>query len=182
MADDLPHYRAWLLTRPCRCAPCVAAVEVHHPRHSPTYAPDAKPEKALGGKPGKGQRASDYYGIPICYRDHRNLHALKGFFQGWSGEQLRAWQDEQIEQLHAEYEAYLERNPHLAPEASREGHRGVKKPGPRAANDAVTKAVLAERNAIITALQRLAGEARHKPGEHQVLCDAIEIIEARGRA
>jgi hypothetical protein len=181
MADDLPPYRAWLLKQSCRCEPCVAAVEVHHPRHCPTYAPGEKPAKSVGEKPGKGQRSSDWYGIPLCPHHHTGqLHALKGHFSGWTGEQLIAWQDEQIEQLHAEYEAWLERNPHLAPEASSpEPRRSAKSPR---ASDAVTKAVLAERNAIITALQRLAGEARHKPGEHQVLCDAIEIIEARGRA
>jgi hypothetical protein len=104
MADDLPEYKSWLLKQPCACSPCVAAVVVHHHTGAPTYAPGARPEKAAGGKRGKGQRASDYYGIPLCNRHHGQLHALSVYFKGWSGPKLKAWQDGQVERLRSLYD------------------------------------------------------------------------------
>ena len=99
MANDLPRYRAFLLRSPCCCDPCVAAVEVHHAQHGETHIPGAAPPKALGGKRGKSQRASDWWGLSLCPRHHRQLHDLSGYFVGWSGADLRVWQDKHIARL-----------------------------------------------------------------------------------
>jgi hypothetical protein len=93
-----PHirlYRAWLLKQPCACQPCVASVVIHHSTVGST-APHAK---SLGGRRGKGQRPSDLEGICLCNRHHANFHDLRGYFEGWEKQQLRDWQNAQVERL-----------------------------------------------------------------------------------
>lgn len=95
MAEDLPEYTAFLVddVGRCDCFPCTAKPEVHHPKHLPTFAPWMRPAKALGGKPGKGQRCSDWYSNLLCPHHHADLHRGKGFFKDWSKVALRAWQE-----------------------------------------------------------------------------------------
>lgn len=88
-------YRAWLLRQPCACQPCVAAVVIHHS----TVGETAQHPKSLGGRRGKGQRASDAAGIPLCNRHHANFHELRGPFGGWEKQQLRDWQNSQVQRL-----------------------------------------------------------------------------------
>lgn len=45
---------------------------------------------------GMGQKNHDHEAIPLCWHHHRQLHALAGHFAGWTGDQLQAWQWEQI--------------------------------------------------------------------------------------
>jgi hypothetical protein len=114
MAGDRADYRSFLLRLACRCAPCVAPVVVHHNTFGAVHASDRPlPPKALGGKRGKGQRASDWFGMPLCPRHHDQLHnpAKRGHFFGWSGEQIVAWQDEQVAAMHGLYEEEIARNP-----------------------------------------------------------------------
>jgi len=113
LADDLLVYKQFLLRFECRVQPCVAFVVVHHHTKAPTYPPWARPPKAIDGPRGKSQRASDWYGLPLCARHHDQLHdpAKKGHFFGWTGEQIIAWQDEQVEAMHALFEEEIARNP-----------------------------------------------------------------------
>lgn len=97
MANESCHrdYRAWLLRQPCACQPCVLPVVIHHSTVGATE-PHAK---SLGGRRGKGQRASDAEGIAVCNRHHANFHDLRGYFEGWEKQQLRDWQNGQVERL-----------------------------------------------------------------------------------
>lgn len=92
-------YRAWLLMQPCACQPCVLPVVIHHSTVGATEAH----AKSLGGRRGKGQRASDAEGISLCNRHHANFHDLRGFFAGWEKQQLRDWQNGQVERLQRLY-------------------------------------------------------------------------------
>jgi transcription initiation factor TFIIIB Brf1 subunit/transcription initiation factor TFIIB len=105
MANDLRDYANWLRKQACRAClgpgPCL----VHHPRHCPTYAPGERQSHVYEGKAGKGQRASDYYGISLHIRCHEQLHRLSGPFRDFDQESLRVWSDEQVQALRAAYEA-----------------------------------------------------------------------------
>lgn len=92
MADDLPEYKSFLLRQPCACQPCTAKPVVHHSTVGETFAPGQKPPKAIGGKRGQRQKASDWYGIPLCPHHHGEFHGNKGHFSGWTNESLGAWQ------------------------------------------------------------------------------------------
>jgi hypothetical protein len=171
VADDLPQYKAWLLRQPCACAPCIAAVVVHHHTNGQTHAPDAAPPKALGGKRGKSQRASDYYGLPICHAHHGQLHDLRGFFKGWSGDELRAWQDQQVRYHRERFEAELEgREAPAAPE------RRAGKPAMRGA-DWWAAGANAERGTIARMLRRAAAQARLLPDAAAALNDQAQLLE-----
>ncbi len=37
--------------------------------------------------------------MPMCWLCHHDFHTLAGRFKGWSKEQLRVWQDEQIQDV-----------------------------------------------------------------------------------
>jgi hypothetical protein len=196
MADDLPHYKAFILRQECAVvpdiAPCVLPAEPHHHTRAPTHPPWVPPPKGVGGMRGKSQRASDYYLLPLCLVHHNDLHDATGPFRDWDKEQRRAWQDEQVQRFRGLYEAELERTGEVVPEETnwkpaekRPSRLRRRRPVDRgradsAPADAITAAVIAERNSIVDAVQELAAEARHKPGEHAVLIDVIDIIKARG--
>lgn len=103
MADDLPHFRSFVLGRPCQAQPCVMAPQFHHAQHGETFAPWARPPKALGGKRGKSQRASDWYGLGMCFACHGEFHDLKGKFRDFTNETARVWMDERIAENHRAY-------------------------------------------------------------------------------
>lgn len=93
MADDLPEYQRFALEFGCANEPCIRAPEFHHPKHQPTFAPWNRGAKDLGGKPGKAQRCSDWYGFGLCPHCHSELHDGRGQFADMSREERRAWQD-----------------------------------------------------------------------------------------
>jgi hypothetical protein len=190
MADDLPHYRAWLLKQPCAVnaiEPCVLSVVVHHHTEGETHAPGARPEKALGGKRGKSQKASDYYGIPLCHRHHGQFHDAKGFCKDWDKENRSAWQTDQVLIHRLGYEAGLEMrgsgDDYEAPLSASDF-------GPRVPPSPVAE-ILArlpmsptspegERRAILELLERFAA-SRHLTPDQVAACDEIRVlIEARG--
>jgi hypothetical protein len=103
VADDLPEFQAFALEYGCANEPCVAAPQFHHPKHQPTFAPWARPTKALPGKPGKAQRCSDWYGFGLCLHCHDQLHDKRGPFADMSREELRAWQDKATAKMHARW-------------------------------------------------------------------------------
>jgi hypothetical protein len=171
LADDLAQYKAWLLRQPCACAPCIAAVVVHHHTEGEAYAPGAQPPKAIGGKRGKSQRASDYYGIPLCHAHHGQVHELRGYFKGWAGEERRAWQDQQVRYHRERFEAAIEgREAPAAPEPR------PAKPVMRGA-DWWTAGANAERGAIARMLRRAAAQARLLPDAAAALNDQAQLLE-----
>lgn len=100
MADEYRHrdYRAWLLSQPCCCQPCVASVIIHHHTSGRTE----QHGKSAPGRRGKGQRASDADGMPLCHHHHADLHdrtGLSGYFELFDRSGLRSWQDAQVERL-----------------------------------------------------------------------------------
>jgi hypothetical protein len=105
MARELPEYANWIRRQPCAACGGPGPCEVHHSTVGETHAPGDRPEKALPGKRGKSQRAHDYYAIALHIRCHAQLHTLSGFFRGWTGEQLAAWQREQVQAHRERYEA-----------------------------------------------------------------------------
>lgn len=128
MADDLPHFKAFVLGRPCQAQPCVMAPQFHHAQHGETFAPWARPPKALPGKRGKGQRASDWYGIGLCFACHGDLHDLKGQFRQFTNADSRIWMDERIAE---NQRAYAMAHPEMigAPVAAPRKARKTRTPG-----------------------------------------------------
>lgn len=45
---------------------------------------------------GMALKTSDGSTIPLCFKDHHDLHALAGRFKGWTKEQLRTWQQTKV--------------------------------------------------------------------------------------
>lgn len=149
-------YRAWLLRQPCCCQPCVGTVIIHHS----TVGETERHGKSLGGRRGKGQRASDAAGMPLCNRHHGNFHDLKGPFKGWEKPALRQWQNDQVAELHARFESEQ-------PDAPTEKGKRLTSTSP------------AERmrQRIVAHIRARAGERRLKEGEAAVLSDVADEIE-----
>lgn len=84
MAGDDPDYLERVRRMVC-CAPgCLTTpCEAHHPRV---------------GVVGAALRGRDNTAIPLCTEHHRALHDLRGTFEAWDGESLRAWQQDRIEE------------------------------------------------------------------------------------
>lgn len=82
LVDDA--YRAWVATLPCaRCSRASSPRWPNHAHHN-TF-----------GR-GKGQKTNDTQCLPLCHLHHGELHALNGAFKGWTRDELRAWQAEQV--------------------------------------------------------------------------------------
>lgn len=45
---------------------------------------------------GMGLKHNDRDTMSLCFKDHRDLHALAGRFKGWTKEQVRTWQQRMI--------------------------------------------------------------------------------------
>ncbi len=104
MADEYRHrdYRSWMLSQPCCCQPCTRKVLIHHHTSGETEPH----RKSRGGRRGRGQRASDTNGMPLCPHHHSDLHdrtGLSGFFADFDKKSLRIWQDDQVERLQRMY-------------------------------------------------------------------------------
>lgn len=48
---------------------------------------------------GVGQKAPDRRAFPLCSKAHRDWHALRGPFAGWSKAERRAWEDGCVEAM-----------------------------------------------------------------------------------
>lgn len=102
-------YLAWVRTQACAAQPCATTpCEANHSTVAPTFAPGERQSKQLPGRRGKGQKSADYYAFPLCSRHHGQFHRLVGFFDGWSGEELERWQNEQSATYRERYEARRE--------------------------------------------------------------------------
>lgn len=105
MASD-PKYVAWVRKQACCVTGQPGPSHAHHSTMAPSYAPDEVPSKAIrGARRGRGEKAADYYAIPMSLKTHRQFHDLTGPFEGWDKEQLRAWQDGQVAIHRARYES-----------------------------------------------------------------------------
>jgi hypothetical protein len=158
MAGERQHrdYRSWLLSQPCCCQPCTGAVVIHH--HT---AGETEPHaKSLGGRRGKGQRASDDQGMPLCFKHHGNLHELRGYFAGWHKHQLRDWQTAQVERLQRLY--------------------AMAYPAPLAADPQLKPGRPGAGWTVAGVLDLLRKEATHRPAEvSAALKEIIAVIEER---
>lgn len=138
---------------PVRGCSRVSPVAIHHHTAGET-APHAK---SLGGRRGKGQRASDDQGMPLCFRHHKELHELRGYFADDDKMSLRAWQDAQVERLQR---LYAMAHPEPLPAA---------KGAARRAGAGWTVA------GVLNLLRR---EARHRPAEvSAALSEVADLIE-----
>lgn len=152
----LVPYRTFLLSQPCCVQPCTGAVEVHHHTKGETE----QHAKSLGGKRGKGQRASDDYGMPMCFRHHRALHDSKGYFAEFNGAELRRWQDDQVERLQRLF--------------------AMAHPEPIAADPQLKPGRPGAGWTVAGVLSLLKKEARHRPAEvSAAFKEIIGIIERR---
>lgn len=104
MAARDDEYRRFVTAQPCICQPCATPPEFHHMTHAPVYAPGERKPKQRGGARGKGQTAADYYGLALCPRHRGQRHSLKGYFDGWTGEELRNWERAEHARLRRLYE------------------------------------------------------------------------------
>lgn len=80
-------YLRWVRTLPC----CMCGARPPSHAHHKTGA-------------GMALKAPDRETLPLCRKDHRDLHDGNGRFDGWSREHKREWQLEQIAQLSGTYE------------------------------------------------------------------------------
>lgn len=80
-----PEYLAFIRELPC-CAPSVAECQSPAPQH---------PHHSTGA--GMGLKAKDRETMPLCWRHHRAFHEGKGPFDGWSRDERRLWQEQQVE-------------------------------------------------------------------------------------
>ena len=110
MAGDDAAYIARLHDYACAAAPCARRdIQASHPRTGGA----ASGGKRLGGKPGKGQRASDTAAYPLCQRHHAQAQRYdfdnpRSYFAGWTMQEFRAWEAEQGTIHYARYLAELE--------------------------------------------------------------------------
>ncbi len=61
-----------------------------------------------GNGRGKGQKAPDSRTMPMSFRAHREFHDAKGYFEYWTAEARRIWQDveiQRVQELFAQYQA-----------------------------------------------------------------------------
>ena len=156
MANEKLHesYRAFLLRQPCRCQPCVSPVVVHHN----TFGETEQHAKSLGGKRGKGQRASDLEGMPLCSKHHRELHDMRGFFGDFDKLTLREWQAQQVRELQNQF--------------------AVQEPQPKAATERAKRCSPGAGWTVGGVLDLLKKEARHRPADvAAAFTEVVGLIE-----
>ncbi len=77
-----PVYLAWIRSLGCCVCPRPAP---SHPHHA-----------TLLGR-GKSQKAHDHETMPMCFEHHRAFHDLTGYFDGWTRDGLKLFQELQIQ-------------------------------------------------------------------------------------
>jgi hypothetical protein len=90
----------------CRRLPCVVGPRFGRCRRR------IDPHHMTGGKGaqkrGKSQKVSDRNTLPLCRRHHDDFHAGRGIFLGWTDEQRRVFQEDEIERLNRVYDEWKE--------------------------------------------------------------------------
>jgi len=59
-----------------------------------------------GNHRGKGQKAHDRRTMPMSFRAHREFHDGKGYFEFWTAEARRIWQEVEIQRVQELFAAY----------------------------------------------------------------------------
>ncbi len=117
MADEDRAYCRWLRLQPCagcEAPPGIQFIQVHHstvgttsplfPEAGIALGSNSRDREELTLTRGKGQRAHDHWGIPMCWECHRNLHDFRGpLFGTMNSEQRREWQDAQVRILRSRF-------------------------------------------------------------------------------
>jgi hypothetical protein len=99
-------YIRWVRKQPCCVCGMPGPSHAHHHTNGPTYPPDAPaPEKSVGNKRGKSQKASDWYTLAVCFKCHRKLHEFEGPFRDYNGTERDAWQFKQVDEHHDRFDA-----------------------------------------------------------------------------
>lgn len=80
------RYLAWVRRQPC-CVCHQRPVEAHH--------------LILTGK-GMGMRTPDGWAIPLCPKDHADLHNFRGYFESFNKERRAKWQTD-MSMMHRAY-------------------------------------------------------------------------------
>lgn len=92
MAGEDPAYTRRVAGQPCLLkgtTPCLGEVAPHHPTHLRETGADAR-------------RAHDHYALPLCYGHHvYQLHALSGYFKGWTWQGRVLWEDARVREVQA---------------------------------------------------------------------------------
>jgi len=96
---DEPERLAFARRMPCVVGPrfgrCRRRIDPHH---------------MTGGKGeqrrGKSQTVSDRNTLPLCRRHHDDFHAGRGVFLGWSDDERRVFQEDEIDRLNKVYEEW----------------------------------------------------------------------------
>lgn len=132
--------------------------------------PWAKPPKALPGKRGKSQRASDWYGLGLCFACHGEFHDLKGKFRDFTNETARVWMDERIAE---NQRAYAMAHPDMigAPVPERQRRSKLRDRRSKAGNGWTVPLVI----------DLLKQQARISTGETSVTLNDIAALIERGR-
>ncbi len=167
MAGEDSRYTSWIRLQ--RCAAClgIGPCHAHHSTNGGTDSPDGpRSPKSFGGRRGKSQKAHDHHCIPMHHKCHANFHDKKGQFAGWTKEQQRAWQDEQVAAWRGLYETNVERHPQVTP-ARAQGKRKPVGEWPR------------ERAALVEFVRDFGGERHHPPEVVQAVNDLADMIAAR---
>ncbi len=166
MAGEDPAYMAHLRTQQCQApVPCVMlSGPPHHSTNGSTLGEGERPTgKQLGGRRGKSQTAHDHHAFALCVRHHRQFHDESGPFAGWTKEQRRDWQDDEVRKARNRYAEEC-------PEAATPQPGGATRPR---ANPAQR-----ERLRIASWLRDRAGARHLKPNESALLVDAASELEA----
>ena len=126
--------------------------------------PDAVPVR------GKGQRASDWYGIGLCFSCHGELHDLKGKFRDFTNESGRVWMDQRIAENHR---AYAMAHPEMigAPVAERRRQRKLPSRHSKSGTGWTVPGII----------DLLKKQARISKGETAAVLDDIANLIERGR-
>lgn len=71
------------------------------------------PHHAHHGRHGVGTKSDDWTCIPLCRAAHDDAEGKRGFFRGWTREQMREWHDARAAETRREV---MRRNPGRWPE------------------------------------------------------------------
>lgn len=174
MAGELRHYTSFVRSRPCAACGTTIGVQAHHALYGTTYSPDDPiPTKSIpNARKGTSQKSHDYFSIPLCLKDHTpGLHKMAGFFEGWTGERLEIWEREQVEEMHALYDAEFPNG-----DPAKQVKAATSKPDKPARKAGKSGTADAERDRIVRVILARAAERHHLPDQHALLSELAADI------
>lgn len=175
MAGELRHYGAFVRSRPCAACGTPFMIEGHHALYGTTYSPDEPiPAKAIpNARKGASQTSHDWFLIPLCLnRCHTpGIHKNAGFFQGWTGAEIEAWEREQVAEMHRLYD---EEFPNGDPAKAARTEQVAARKASGIPRDAASK----ERERIVRVIRARAAERQHLSDQHALLAELADDIAA----